>query len=113
MIYNDKWLLTDLKFQKGSDGMYYLAAKYRVEEEHRIKECIFPKIILPVDEYHAPLIHLSTCDDGRSIDIGFGDLPVPVPPIEKVIEEKVQELTIEEIEKKLGYKVKIVAKEDK
>ena len=110
MTYNDKWLLTDLKLQKDSDGQYYLSAKYHVDEEHRTKECIFPKIILPVDQTHAPLITACARERETNVDIGFGSLPVPVPPIEKVIEEKVQELTVEEIEKKLGHKIKIVNK---
>lgn len=108
MTYNDKWLLTDLKLQKDSDGHYYLSAKYRIETEHRVKECIFPKILLPT--CHAPLILMSTNDNERQIDLGFGEMPCPVPPIEKVIEEKVEELTVEEIEKRIGHKIKIVNK---
>ena len=110
MTFNDKWLLTDLQLHKDGNG-YYLSAKYTVDEEHRTKEVSFPKIVLPT--CHAPLVLIgsSNMHGNDYIDIGFGELPVGAPPVEKVIKEKVQELTIEEIEKKLGYKVKVVSKE--
>lgn len=111
MKMTDEWTLKDLQLRK-ENNQYFLSATYEVEEKYRIKEVTFPKILLPT--CHAPLILIgSSMPDGDNcIDMGFGEMPVALPPIEKVIKEKVQELTLEEIEKKLGHKVKVVHKKN-
>ena len=56
--------------------------------------------------------------DDCTIDMGFGPCMVTkggranVYFTETVIEEKTHEMTLDEIEKKLGYKVKIVNKKE-
>ena len=104
---------------------YYLKAKYETEDEHRVTEHIIPHIVLPVtDSFEAVADTLSAWVKGNfTCNIGFGELqlreayvyiPSDSNPVSKacyvsrVIEEKTKEMTIEEIEKKLGYKIKIV-----
>lgn len=115
--------LTDLVLKKDKDGIYYLGAKYRVEDDKAVREVHIPKILLTVnrsnvtirrdDCYREDFIHISHPE----VDIGFGYLPLCIDDpcnmtyfTETVIEEKIHELTLDEIEKKLGYKVKIVNK---
>lgn len=104
---------------------YFLRAKYETEDEHRVTEHIIPHIVLPVtDSFEVVADTFSTWVKGDfTCNIGFGELqlreayvyiPSDSNPVSKacyasrVIEEKTQEMTIEEIEKKLGYKIKIV-----
>ena len=45
---------------------------------------------------------------GTTLNLGFGELPCVGKPRIDVILEKKQDMTLEEIEKKLGYKVRII-----
>lgn len=98
---------------------YYLSARYRVEDEHSIRELDIPKIRLQIipetvrirQEGDGPYIN-------TSVNLGFGYCRLDAVEndlgkvyfTETVIEEKPHEMTLDEIEKKLGYKVKIVNK---
>ena len=46
---------------------------------------------------------------GKMIDIGFGNLPCVGGVTYQTIEKKEQTMTLSEIEKKLGYKIKLVS----
>lgn len=46
-----------------------------------------------------------------TVNLGFGELPCVGEPKIDVILEKKQDMTLEEIEKKLGYKIRIVCSE--
>ena len=103
---------------------YYLAATYRVETDHAIREIDVPKIRLDLDEKrfsikvgHDPF----SCIKNAYANLGFGDLPLDFSVDEygitslytdRLLEEKCTEMTLDEIEKKLGYKVKIVNKKE-
>ena len=111
--------LTELTLHKDSEG-YYLSAKYLVEDKHSIRELDLPKIRLKVTPGHVAIQRLN---DGpycghMEADIGFGYLPLAPTGrnnayfTETVLEEKTHKMTLEEIEKKLGYKVKIVTRFD-
>lgn len=116
----DKVDLTDLKFCQDERG-YYMAAKFKVEDKHTIKELDVPKIRLRIKPDRVYL-RAETCPYTYRtdvwIDLGFGCLPLEyvdhdglnVMYTEKVLQEKYTEMTMDEIEKKLGYKVKIVNK---
>ena len=95
---------------------YYLKAKYEIEDDYRVTEHIFPHIVLPITNDFMVI-------GGDTLYCGFGALGlrsdkayipgtdgkiIESPHIIRIIEEKTQEMTIEEIEKKLGYKIKIV-----
>lgn len=108
------------------NGQYYLSVEYLIEDENRIEKLTIPRIEIPFNSKFMP-------DITRDFDaIPFNTCGVVLPvsrcfiqtgyrsklEIEKVdgiyfkvetIKEKEHEMTIEEIEKKLGYKVKIVS----
>lgn len=105
---------------------YFLRAKYETEDEHRVTEHIIPHIVLPVNNsFEVCANNLSTLAWARDItcNIGFGELQlreadVYIPGddepftkacyVSRVIKETPQEMTIEEIEKIFGFKIKIV-----
>ena len=95
---------------------YYLKAKYEVEDDYRITEHIFPHIVFPItDEFVAEGSDVIHCGYGamrrRSGKVyipGTDGKTIESSHIIRIIEEKPQEMTVEEIEKKLGYKIKIV-----
>ena len=123
-----KSTLTDYKLYK-ENGMLYMSLTYTVEDDHRIKEVIIPRVSTGIItcSNHAPVINREA--DFRSADYdevrlssegmmyrllkGYTDhAPMPVYFVERVIEDKPTEMTVEEIEKKLGYKVKIISKKE-
>lgn len=106
------------------NGQYYLKLKYILEDEYRIKELEIPKVKITVNKYtypHINFIRQTIGDPIYDLYAGYGDC-LPMLPgetseanhvyfTEKIIEEKHKEMTIAEIEKKLGYKIKIVSEE--
>lgn len=103
------------------NGKYYLHLVYRVEDDSKIEEYEVPKVEIPIDLSHVPNInYIKNKYDGERCYLNAGYHPeLRVLPGEtkeanhvfytvKTIEEKRKELTIEEIEKELGYKIKIV-----
>ena len=116
--HGDNVELLNLKLNTDALG-YFLTAKYRIENERSIYELDFPKIRMPVRLDHIAVERNDYDYPAVKIDLGFGYLPVigdggenPVYFTETVIEEKVHEMTMDELEKKLGYKVKIVNKKE-
>lgn len=109
-----KEYLKDLKLNKDEYG-YYLTAVYIEENDKGIYEHTVPHIDLPISNY--PSIETTFGDYIRPeqlIDIGFGKLNMGKDErgrasVTRTIKEKVHDLTIGEIEKKLGYKVRIVS----
>ena len=121
MVSNNKIELLDLQLNTEENG-YFLSAKYRIEDDNSIRELDIPRIKLPV--YTNSMNIVSDNHYGNpevSVDIGFGycrlwrdcSREFPVYYTETVIEEKTHEMTLDEIEQKLGYKVKIVNKKGK
>ena len=112
--------LTDLTFNLDKNDII-LSAKFKIEDKHSIRELDIPKIRLRINPdrvYFRSETDPYTNTAEMWIDLGFGTVPVEYTEVdglkvmytEKVLEEKYTELTIDEIEKKLGYKVKIVSK---
>lgn len=119
-------LIQDEKTKK-----YYLSAVFRIEDKFTIKELTVPRIALDIKD--SPIINETTEPlPGQSwypyykamyIDMGFGSLRLESATVKgyagnmyylmKTIEEKTQELTLSEIEKKLGYKIKLVSEKEK
>lgn len=105
-------------------GQYYLKLKYILEDEHSVRELEIPKVKIQVNKNLYPHINCISQTIGDSIyDLyaGYGDC-LPILPgetaeanhvyyTEKIIKEKRKEMTVAEIEKKLGYKIKIVSEE--
>lgn len=104
------------------DGKVYLKLSYTYKGEDGTREVIFPKIDLGFYTEQIPSIEnlLPSCvriDNcyGQSFELcstevlGIKD---PVCYFDKLIKPAIKEMTLEEIEKKLGYPVKIVNKKE-
>jgi hypothetical protein len=121
----DKWTLNEAKLIK-EDGKYYITTTYTHETDTDIREVVVKKVPLPLND--RPDVEKRTnglyfnnkrgCFDTSRyiVDLGYGKLYVPdrnAPEelyVEEVVEEKLKEMTLEEIEQKLGFQVKIVKK---
>lgn len=114
-IFMPAYRLKDLQLHKDPQWeSYYLSAVYTSDEQDGLYEIRIPRIELPV-RFGMPDIIISMacgCEVERTIDLGFGELTMPKPFIKKLIKSKVREMTMADIEKELGCKVKIVS-EDK
>lgn len=125
----DTCKLTDVKIYKDEEG-YYLRLEYEKEDDLKISKMVIPKARLPL--YDKPdFVDVSYClSRATKAEIGDGiilklDKAAPpakigkavlcVPCWEQLIRGKkpTKEMTIEEIEKALGHKVKIVGDKDK
>lgn len=117
--------LRSLKLKKDKDGRYYLRAVYDQEDSYRKTELVIPKIMLPISNYPTLKNDGSPYWDLRphwTANIGFGDMELDkgtaYPDVaeccyaSKTLEEKVQTMTLAEIEKKLGYKINLVAEKE-
>lgn len=116
--YDTKVKMKDLSLHKDSCG-YYLTASYDIDDRESTRLLELHKIRLGVNERAVVMKTENSCDlwSRPQVDIGFGFLDMnhdgtrdQVYFTETVIKEKVQEMTLDEIEKKLGHKVKIVNK---
>ncbi len=118
----NKYELIDLQLHKEkldtNAEVYYLSAVYRHETDSGVYEFTVPRIVLPISD--DPILKRSTPGRTRytwaydSIDLGFGDLFLHPDEdghifYEKFIKEKIHDMTLDEIEKKLGYKVRVVS----
>jgi hypothetical protein len=113
MSNNDEIELKHLEMYKEKDT-YYLKAVYEHTTKYRKERLIIPKIILPVNPKNVIINHATCYNHEANVNIGFGNLPILEKDgfsyIVKILEEYPQKMTLEEIEKKLGYKVEIVSK---
>lgn len=110
-------ILKSLTLIKENDR-YYLSAVYRVEDDNGTWELSYPRIELTINKKFLPLLRAEygTSFNEVVIDLGFGDLPLKeigkgVYAEKKLIEEKIHDMTVSEIEKALGYKVRIIGEE--
>lgn len=107
------------------DGKVYLTLSYTYEGDDGTREIIFPKIDLGFYTEQIPHYehYIGSYTDkpviynryGKTFDlcsVEVPDLKDPVCCIDRLIKPKVTEMTLEEIEKKLGYPVKIVNKKE-
>ena len=115
-----KYTIKELNVFK-EDGYWYMSAVVETETFSKVEKVSIPKILLTSEN-----TQMGIFEEGglfypiRRVDLGFGPLTLEriydlksranVDFIVEVIKEKTHELTLEEIEKKLGYKVKIVSK---
>lgn len=118
--------LTDLQLLKDKDNYdverCYLKAVYEKVTKYKRERITIPRILLPINTGE-PIIKKGLSGGiypDVTVDIGFGDLPVDyvtTEPISRqkgaviteILEEYPQKMTLEEIEKKLGYKVELVS----
>ena len=116
--------LVSLTMNKTAREGYYgftLTAVYKYENEQGEWEATFKDIPLPITTDTLPEVsmrsHEEFIDDifipSTFVNLGYGDQPVYHKFFEeKLIKEKVHGMTIEEIEKELGYKVRIVKEKE-
>lgn len=102
------------------DGHYYLKLVYICESESEVFRLTFPKVEpgipmsllrinnAPFDDDFISIRFNTICDNEHEL---FKDCDGNYMYYE-IINTKVHEMTVEEIEKKLGYKVKIISKEE-
>lgn len=119
MLKND-YILMDVKLNKEPDnGGYSLCLTYKGKDEHgNIHEMVLCGVPLPLYRYCSSMEYrMDIGAYGHSdqyLDIGYGELLMPenFKHIDKIVEYACKEMTMEEIEKKLGHKVKIVAEKE-
>ena len=94
--------------EKGFIKEVYLYLKYLEENERGMYEHKFENIYLPIVTDKLPTLKPG-CFLNFLLDIGVGDCLInPKDHTVRVIEEKSKEMTLDEIERILGHKVKIV-----
>lgn len=118
---------------KDTDGKFYLKLTYEYEDPKGTHEVIFPKVSLPLCHNIIPAVNMENprlfyndhiCDlNGRSYINCKDEMKlfkkhvVGVDGehyyIDRIIKPAVRKMTVEEIEKQLGYKVEIVSNEEK
>lgn len=113
---------------------FYLDVRYEIEDQHGIKEIHIPKVRIPLEfanlehiwesvyggkvettELVLPYKNL-VCNPGKAYFLNNEDGKTHTHPgvafATKIIKEKKTDMTIEEIEARLGYKIRIVNKKE-
>ena len=126
MITNQR--LTACTAYQESEGEWYLELVYEYESENGIHETIYPKVKLPYAMCHelpsvnrdiddlCTLFYPMSLNDFESLRLLKGNVTTDehyykdVLVIDYLKVPKVYEMTLEEIEKELGYSVKIISK---
>ena len=116
------------------DDRWYLKLVYKYEDKKGKHIVVIPKATVPVSQGVIPLINTPDpyysnnqfaserpyirCDDSMSLYEGTSDLAskrgveTPACYFDIITEYASREMTLDEIEKELGYKVKIINKEE-
>ena len=115
-------------------GDWFLKLVYTYDDDKGKHKVIFPKVDLPFNQYSIPC-YVSDQERGEFIDMAnayqYGNYyamchvrkGIVVNPLTNeesdlcnmadiLVEPKIHEMTLEEVEKKLGYKVKIVSNKE-
>lgn len=109
--------LTDVKLKKDSRGEYCLCVTYTTKDDHdNIHELVIDGVQLPIDK-DPRYITIETeisAHPSSFIDTGCGRVKLSVDAkfVDRIVEYSTKEMTIEEIEKKLGHKIRIVNKKE-
>lgn len=109
--------LKDLQLYK-EDDKYYLSAVFDHEDEIGFHEIFVPKILFPIEPNCSMKLNTCTTIFDKRYEyaiVDFGTAKLCVEPFDnersfytkKLISEKAHEMTLEEIEKELGYKIKL------
>lgn len=125
-IKNEKLKSVKLIEEKDSYGAqkFYLDVTYEyADSEENRHELNIPKIELSIMTDRLPLLNYSFYSDRSylledAIDIGFGELNIlrnseNIFATDRIVEYNCKEMTIEEIQEKLGYRIKIIDKRGK
>lgn len=109
--------LKNLQLYKENDK-YYLSAIFDQEDEAGFYEIFVPKILFPIAPNCSMDIDIGTAIFGmlyNTVAVDFGIVRLYAEPFDneknfytkKLISEKAHAMTLEEIERELGYKIKI------
>ena len=132
--------LIDARVIRGKCDNWFMRLVYSYEDEKGVHKVIFPKVDFPFPALSIPVprnedlqdFHYCGAEGNRSCNPCIFISPLPITKLQKdtdrlaksrgidapsyafdiVTEHTVHEMTLDEIEKKLGYKVKIVNKEN-
>lgn len=110
--------LKDLQLYKELNDKYYLSAVFDQEDETGFYEISVPKIDLEINASECYIKEDKTyifSQPFHTVTVDFGGIELNARPSwedksfynKKLISEKRREMTLEEIEKELGYKIKI------
>ena len=126
----EKVKLVDATTYQVENGTWYMELQYEYEDESGVHRRYYPKVEFPFFCGELPPEEFSSDRFGRDeltiglftneVTVFIGDFSNPmtgqimsdVCVIDNLIKPAVHEMTIEEIEKELGYKIKIVNKEN-
>ena len=119
--------LTNVEAYKGLGNEWYLKIIYQYEGEDGLHQRVFPRVILPFPQNDIPTFNsvneldYLTCNDKMvlwpgeySMCIGGGEVNMGRRATMfdiRLSKNESKEMTLDEIEKELGYKIKIVSKE--
>lgn len=123
---NAKIILTGSTFHE-TDGRLRASLTYTIENDDRVIEITIPEVDLnipikpnglDINVFYAPWGYIDDAYliiDASRFGISEGNTieASNVFYTEKVIEEKPRDMTLEEIEEKLGFKVKLVSEKEK
>lgn len=124
--------LTNLEAYKGNSDEWYLKIVYLYESEDGLHQRVFPRVIPPFPQHNIPVVNLDNdpfndindrdylvCNDrmilrpgNYSVKLADGEVNLPQRSCMfdiNLSNHGPKEMTLNEIEKKLGYKVKIVS----
>lgn len=122
--------LVDATAYQDENGTWYMELQYEYEDESGVHRRYYPKVEFPFFCEKLPPEEFSSDRLGRDeLTIGLftnevavfrgnfsnpmtGQLMRDVCVVDNLVKPAVHEMTIEEIEKELGYKVKIINKEN-
>lgn len=105
--------------KKTNSRRHYLSATYIQETDAKIERITILKIDLPVAYFTEPVMTFTANCLGPTvfIDMGFGDLAIHQVDGKfytiDTIKEKTVDMTMAEIEKKLGHKIRIIGDGEK
>ena len=109
------------------DGAWFMHLEYEYEDDRGRHLVTLPKVEFPWSLQRMPQMRICCCADSNYADKGYIEISAELAMREGnvtdpltnrtinafytdiIVEPKTHDLTLEEIEKKLGYKVRIVA----
>lgn len=94
-----------------------IVAQYRTKEEDGIH---IQTLTIPIEVFDMPLSLVRNFTNREiipydTVDLGFGKITASgqIHVLNKLIEPKVEKMTVAEIEKKLGYKIEIISEKER
>ncbi len=127
--------LVNLEAYKGKSDEWYLKIVYQYESKDGLHQRVFPKVIPPFPQGDIPIVNFANdpfndindrdylvCNDRMvlwpgSYSVKLADGEINMPQLSCMFdiclsEYEPKEMTLDEIEKELGYKVKIVSEKN-